>query len=328
MRACVLTPEGLTVASTPDPQPTSNHVVVAVRTAGLNRRDHWITVGKYPGVLLPVVLGSDACGVVDTPGHALDGQRVVIDPSMSWDADFDTQGDDYQILGMPLQGTLAERISVPASNVYAAPDHCSDAEAAALPLAGVTAWRATMKRAGVQRGEHVLVTGIGGGVATFAAQIAKAAGCKVWVTSSKSANIERAIDMLGVDGGALYSDADWAKQIAKQSGHIDAVIDGAGGAGINDCLGLVRPGGRIAIYGATAGAVPNMNLHRLFWKQITIAGSTMGSPRDMADWLAFASAHRLQPVVDSVYELDNVADAFARLATSEQFGNIVVRVAE
>ncbi len=328
MRACVLTQEGLSVASVPDPQPTANHVVVAVRTAGLNRRDHWITVGKYPGVRLPVVLGSDGCGVVDAEGHALDGQRVVIDPSMSWDATTDTQGSDYQILGMPLQGTLAERIAVPAGNVHTAPRHCSDAEAAALPLAGITAWRATAKRAAVRSGQHVLVTGIGGGVATFAVQIAKAMGCKVWVTSSKTANLERAAQVLGTDGGALYTEADWAKQILSQAGHIDAVIDGAGGPGFNDCLGIVRPGGTIAVYGATAGAVPTMNLHRVFWKQITIAGSTMGSPQDMADWLAFVNDHQIRPVVDSEYMLSNTAQAFARLASSEQFGNIIVRIAE
>lgn len=327
MRACVLTSEGLTVTSVTDPTAVGNNVLVHIRSAGLNRRDHWITVGKYPGVQLPVVLGSDGCGVVSAEGHPLNGQRVVIDPSMSWDATTDTQGNDYQILGMPLQGTLAERISVPASNLHLAPEHCSDAEAAALPLAGVTAWRATAVRAGVQSGQHVLVTGIGGGVATFAAQIAKAMGCKVWVTSSKQRNLDNAQELLDVDGGALYTDPAWPKHILAQAGHIDAVIDGAGGAGFNDCLGVVRPGGTVAVYGSTAGTVPSMNLHRVFWKQITIAGSTMGSPSDFSRWMAFVRQHKLRPVVDSVFEIDRVAAAFERLASSEQFGNIIVRVA-
>lgn len=326
MKACVLTPEGLQLQDVETPKATQGAVTVRLFAAGLNRRDFWITEGKYPGIQLPVVLGSDGCGIVEAADHALNGQRVVIDPSLSWNVATDTQGSDYSILGMPHQGTLAERIVVPAHNVFPVPPHCSVTEAATLPLAGVTAWRATVTRARVKAGQHVLVTGIGGGVATFAAQIAVAMGCRVWVTSSKPHNLERASELLGVEGGALYTETNWTQQILSQAGHINAVIDGAGGLGFNDCLGLLHPGGTISTYGATAGAVPNLNLHRIFWKQITVAGSTMGSPADFAAWLAFVHEHRLQPVVDSVFSLDECAKAFARLATSQQFGNVVVSI--
>lgn len=328
MRALILTDDGLALGEAPSPQATADTVVLRVLAAGLNRRDHWIRLGLYAGIVRPCILGSDVCGIVAQAADAsLVGQRVIVDPSLGWGDDADAQGRDYGILGMPSAGTLADEVAVPRANLYPAPAHLTDEQAAALPLAGVTAWRALMRQGQCRSGDRVLITGIGGGVATHALTFAVAAGAEVWVTSSKTANIDRAV-ALGARGGVEYTADGWAAALTRQAGGIDLVVDGAGGAGVNDLLGVVRPGGRLVFYGATQGAVPSLNMHRIFWKQLHLTGSTMGTAEDMAAMVAFVAEHRLVPVVDSVYPMTEAVAAFDRMATTGQFGNLVVRVAE
>ena len=206
MQAVVLTEVGkpLAMQDRPVPQAGAGQAVVKVRAAALNRRDFWITRGLYPDVRCPVILGSDAAGVVTAVGSGVDpswvGREVVIDPGLDWGDTPCAQGDAFRILGMPDDGTFAEAVAVPAGQLRAKPAHLSWEEAAALPLAGVTAYRAVVVQGRVAAGQRVLVTGIGGGVATFALQIARAAGATVFVTSSSADKIASAI-ALGAKAG-------------------------------------------------------------------------------------------------------------------------------
>jgi NADPH:quinone reductase-like Zn-dependent oxidoreductase len=272
----------------------------------------------YPGIKLPVVLGSDGVGYIDD-------RRVILNPGLDWGSSQAVQSADFHVLGMPSDGTLQEQIVVPATQVYDAPDHLSDEEAAALPLAGVTAYRALVTKCRPMIGEKVLITGIGGGVALFALQYAVAIGCEVYVTSSSQDKIDQAVD-LGAADGALYTDDNWARQIRDLSNGIDVAIDSAGGAGFAEIPGICNPGARIAFYGGTRGKIHGLNPQVLFWRQISIFGSTMGSDRDFVDMLDFVNRHDIIPVVDSIYDLKDVDQAFDRMARGDQFGKIVLSV--
>lgn len=313
----------------PDPVPAAGEALVRLEAAALNHRDVYITQGKYPGIVHPAILGSDGCGVVEavTDGDAAwVGRRVVINPSLSWGPNPEVQGPDFSILGMPSHGTLAERIAIPVANLQPAPDHLTSQEAAALPLAGLTAWRALMTRAGLRSGERVLVTGIGGGVALFALQFAVASGAEVWVTSSDPGKIERA-RALGAQGGALYADEGWSKQLQQMApAGFDVIIDSAGGAGFGALVRLLAMGGRLAFYGGTRGKWPEILPQHLFFKQVSILASTMGSPSDFEAMVRFVAQHEIRPVVDGIYDLSQAAEGFARLSEGAQFGKVVFTV--
>ncbi len=302
----------------PMPTPGPAEVRVDLLAAALNHRDLFITQGQYPGVRTPVVLGSDGVGM-------LDGQRVLIQPGLDWGPRMDVQSAEYAILGTPHDGTFAETIAVPRANVYACPDYLSDAEAAALPLAGLTAYRALFNRGAALPGETVLVTGIGGGVATLAVQMAAAYGCRVMVTSSSDDKLAFA-KTLGAEAGVRYTDPDWIEQLEELSGGIDVVVDGAGGEGFSQLIRIMRPGGRIAFYGGTRGKFAPISPQAIFWKQITLAGSTMGSPQEFELMLKFVQAHQIRPVVDSVRPLAELNDALDRMEAGAQRGKLVVSI--
>lgn len=313
----------------PDPTPRAGEARVRLKAAALNHRDVYIRRGQYPGIRWPVIAGSDGCGVVDAVGDDADagwiGQRVVIDPSLNWGDDPRVQGPEYSILGMPRDGTFAEAITVPVGNLHPVPGHLTDHQAAALPLAGLTAYRAVMTRARLRPDEKVLVTGVGGGVAIAALQIARAAGAEVWVTSSRKAKLEAA-ERLGARGGFFYTDAGWRKQAAAEAGAFDVIIDGAGGAGFGDLVRLLAPAGRLAFYGGTAGKWPAILPQHLFFKQVELLASTMGSHAEFGALCPFAETHGIVPVVDRVFDLDDGAAAFERLEAGEQFGKVVLAI--
>ena len=304
--------------SVDDPRPGADEVVVQLRAASLNHRDLYIQQDLYPKLRLPCVLGSDGVG-------QLEGRRVVIQPGLYWGDDERVQSSRYEVLGMPTPGTFAERIAVPRANVFDCPAHLTDAEGAALPLAGLTAWRALMTRASAKTGETVVVTGAGGGVATCAIQFAVAHGCRVWVTSSSAKKIALA-KALGAEGGVDYREADFARQLGELTGGVDVVVDGAGGVGLTELTKVMNPGGRLAFYGGTTGKIPSLSPQLLFWRQLTLAGSTMGSPREFAQMLAFVDAHQVRPVVDSVRPLAELPEAMRRMAAGEQVGKLVVAI--
>jgi NADPH:quinone reductase-like Zn-dependent oxidoreductase len=325
MRALVLDTDGMSVKYVDAPRCGDNDVRVRLHAAALNHRDVYITEGKYARIVLPAILGSDGCGeAVQAPANShLVGKRVVIDPSLEWGDDPRAQGPQFTVLGMPTQGTLAEEICIDARYVHEAPSHLTDEQAAALPLAGVTAWRALMVQGALQAGQTVLITGIGGGVALMAMQLAIAAGARVIVSSTSDTKLARAAE-LGAHATVNVRSDGWTKQ-ASQLGPVDLIVDSVAGEYINDYTNIVRPGGRIAVYGASRGMVPTLNIHRIFWKQITLVGSTMGTQQDFADMLSFVTTHRIVPMVDSVHTFDTAQEAFERMRAGEQFGKIVIR---
>ena len=336
MRAVVLRepggPENLKLEEVPDPSPGVSEVVVRLKAAALNHRDVWIRsgTGAYAGGFKQrVILGSDGAGEVLSVGsggdRSLVGRAVVINPSLDWGNDDAAQGPDFRILGLPDDGTYAQAVRVPAGNVHPKPAALSFEEAAAIPLAALTAYRAVVSRARVQAGETVLVTGIGGGVSTFALQIAAHLGARVLVTSGSDAKLARAREM-GAAGGANYRTQDWAREIAAQSrGGPDVVIDSVGGETFARCVEILKAGGRIASYGATTGPVKDFVLRNLFWKQATAVGTTMGSPREFAAMLKLYD-QGLRPMVDKLFPLADTAAAHRRMEEAGQFGKIVLGI--
>ncbi|GAA3917410.1 zinc-binding dehydrogenase [Hymenobacter algoricola] len=322
----------LTLTEVPTPTPGPGEVLVQLRAAALNHRDVWIQKGQYAGLKFPTILGSDGAGVVSAVGAGTDaqllGQAVLINPGQNWGDNPQAQGKSFTIMGLPNQGTFAEYVSVPAANVYALPAHLSFEQAAALPLGGVTAYRATFTRAGLRAGERVLISGVGGGVAILAMQLAVAAGAEVWVTSGSAQKIERAT-ALGAQGGANYNDENWAADLVKRAGGgFDVIVDSAAGPGFGALLDAAAPGGRIVFYGGTLGAMASLPPAKIFWKQLSILGSTMGTDEDFAALIRFVAEHRLVPVVDQVFALAEGEKAMRRMDGGQQFGKIVLRVSE
>lgn len=318
-----------TVIDTEKPVPGPGEVVVQVKAASLNRRDVWIQHGRYFLKEYPAILGSDCAGVVSEAGPDVDqawvGQEVVVDPGTHWGDNPRAHSSDYKILGMPQPGSFAEYVKVSAQSLHPKPAHLSFEQAAALPLAGLTAYRALFTKCELQPAEKVLVTGAGGGVAMFAVQFAVAAGAEVWVTSGADEKIEKAT-ALGANGGVNYRQDGWSKELKAQTGGFDVIIDSAAGEGFVQLVKLAKPGGRIGIYGGTTGMIGHINPAEIFWKQLTIYGSTMGTAEDFAAMLRLVTENRLQPVVDVVFPLEQAEQAMRYMDAGRQFGKIVLKV--
>lgn len=330
MKALVIPAIGaLELRDEPMPTPGPREVCVSIRAAALNHRDVWIWQGQYAGLKFPCIPGSDGAGVVVSVGEDVSeewiGREVIINPSFNWGENQRAQSDGFAILGLPRDGTLAEHIAVPVSQLSPKPAHLSWEEAAALPLAGLTAYRAVFSRANLRPGERVLISGIGGGVAIFSLQFARAVGAEVWVTSSSEEKIERA-RTLGATGGFNYTAADWAKKAAQSPGLFAVVVDSAGGPGFEQLIDATAPGGRVVFYGATRGNPPSLSMRKVFWRQINLLGTTMGSPHDWAGLIKFVGQHALKPVVSDVFPIERGRDAFALMQQGGQFGKIVLRV--
>ncbi len=311
-------PQNLRVEQVERPQAQAGETLVRVHAASLNRRDVFITQGLYPNIQLPRILGADAAGEAN-------GKPVVVDPTIGWGGDERVWEGGATILGMPRDGTFAQFVAVPSGNVHAKPAHLSDEQAAVLPLAGVTAFRALFTRGRLRAGETVLVTGIGGGVQTFVLLYAKAAGARVAVTSSSVEKLERA-KALGADAAIDYAaDPQWHKTARKLLGSIDMVVDSAGGETFAKALTIVRPGGRVVTYGGTAGDA-NVKMFPVFWNQLDVRGTSMGSPADFRAMLEFVNEHRIVPAIDCVFAMDDAIAAAQRMSEGDQFGKIVLRV--
>ncbi len=309
--------EALTYGDYTDPKQGEGEVLVQLRAAALNHRDVFITQGLYPNIRLPVILGSDGAGVAED-------REVIINPGSDWGDNAAYPSRSYQVLGMPADGTFAQYINVAASRLATKPGHLSWEQAAALPLAGLTAYRALFTRAQLQSGQRVLITGIGGGVALMAAQFALAAGAEVWVTSGSAEKLQRAQKM-GCAGGANYKDADWHKQLSAHAVDFDVILDSSGGESFAHLVKLCRPGGCIVVYGGGKGSASFMPQH-LFWRQISIHGTSMGTDQEFYDMVDFVDRHRIVPVVDSIYALADGNNAFQRMERSLQFGKIVFTI--
>ncbi len=301
----------------PHPIPQPGETLVRIAAAALNHRDIWITKGQYAAIRFPCILGSDGAGWADD-------REVVIYPGRDWGDNPAVQSKTYRILGMPDHGTFAPYIAVPDALLFPKPAHLTMEEAAALPLAGLTAFRALFSRCRTTATDRVLITGIGGGVALMALSFAVAAGATVWVTSGSDEKIRKAIS-LGAAGGANYREADWEKSLHERSGGFDVILDGAAGEGFASLVRLCRPAGRIAIYGGTRGPISGVSPQAIFYRQLNLFGSTMGTPEEFSDMLAWVSQHHIHPVIDRIYFLQAAPEAFDRMEKGAQFGKIVLK---
>jgi NADPH:quinone reductase-like Zn-dependent oxidoreductase len=315
-------PDVLRYEDAPDPEPGVGEVLIELRAAALNHLDLWVRKGM-PSVPKPRILGADGAGVVAAVGEGVDGfgagQRVVINPGIE-------HGDVITVVGEHMDGTHAELIAVPAANVYRLPDELSFEDAAAFPLVFETAYRMLVTRAGLREGEWVLIWGIGSGVGTAALSIAKALGARAIVTSSSEAKLEQA-RRLGADEVVNHVTGDVRAEVKRVTGKgVDVVVEHVGEKTWATSLAAVRPGGRVAVCGATTGPNPPAQLHRVWWKQLTIVGSTMGTKEDFEAAYELVRHRRAVPVVDTVFPLSEIRAAHERLEAAEQLGKIVLRI--
>ena len=302
-------PEVLRYEDAPDPEPAPGDVLVELRAASLNHLDLWIRKG-LPSVPKPRILGADGAGLVD-------GRRVVINPGIE-------HGDRITVVGEHMDGTHAELIAVPETNVYAIPDEMSFEEAAAFPLVFETAYRMLVTRAGLREGEWVLVWGVGGGLASAANVIAKALGARTIVTSSSDDKLGRVEADFKVNHGS--QDVVEAVKEATGGHGADVVVESVGEATWQRTLQAAAQGGRVTVCGATSGPNPPAALHRVWWKQLSIFGSTMGRKTDFEGAYELVKSGRAKPIVDEVFPLSEARAAHERMEGGEQLGKIVLRI--
>ena len=316
-------PDGFVVTKLPDPEPGPGEAKVDLVAAALNRREWWIRNGRK--VPLPAILGSDGAGVVSAVGPGVPGvsvgDEVVIYPGIGWGDDEAASADDFVLVGVPGQGTYAEQVVVRAEQLRPRPQRWSWLETAALPVAGLTAWRALVTCAGAGPGKTVLVTGAGGGVATLAIQIGVALGARILVTTSSPEKLDRARE-LGAEDGADYCDRTWPERL----GPVDAVIDSVGGDVWRDSVAALRPGGVLVAFGDTGGEVGSVPIADFFFRYLRIHGTTLGSPREFDALLAHCAGASWRPVIDSVYPLAEVAKAHERLEAPDRFGKVLLEI--
>ena len=319
----------------PDPEPGPGQVRIAIRAAALNHLDLFVR-GGIPHVPLPQIPGADGAGVVDALGEGVDdltpGDRVLLQPGLSCNAcEFCRRGEQslcvkYRLLGEHVHGTFAGKIVVPARNVFPIPARLSFEQAAAFPLVYQTAWRMIVGRAAVRPGETVLVHGGGGGVAGAAIEIAKLAGARVFATTSGEEKVRRLAEA-GAEVVLDYRKEDVARSIKEATGKrgVDVVVDCVGEKTWTTSLQAVAKGGRIVTCGATTGPNPKEELRLVFWKQISILGSTMANDREFRTLLSAVAAGTLTPRIDRVFPLEQAREAYERLEEGRQHGKIVLR---
>ena len=330
-------PEVLRYEDAPTPSPGPGEVLIALRAAALNHLDLFARSGVVPGVPLPHIGGADGAGVVaaNGPGAARYpvGTRVFFDPGLSdGTCDYCARGehslcDRWQILGEHRDGTFAQAVVMPEINLRPIPETLSFEEAAAFPLVFQTAWRMVVSKARVVPGETVLILGIGGGVALAALQIAKHAGARVFVTSSSDEKLQRAREF-GADVLINHQKTDFSKEVwtITQKRGVDVVIENVGAATWDRSIRALARGGRLVTCGATSGPKPDEDIRRLFTKQVTIYGSTMGTRHDWEQLNRLLAAKTLRPIVDRTFPLEQTAQAEALMERGEQFGKIVLTI--
>lgn len=325
MKAFVYEYGRLTIKQMEEPIADRGEVVVHIRAAGLNRRDLYIPNRQGPDKEA-LILGSDGAGVIDAVGEGVTqfeiGDEVIINPSLGWYENSIAPPEDFDILGMPDHGTFGEKIAISAHQIEKKPQHLSWEEAGVLALASLTGYRAMFTKGKLTEGQTVFIPGAGSGVATFLISFANNIGAKVIVTSRSEAKRNQALK-LGAHL-ALDTNSDWKKELQNET--IDLVIDSVGKATFNKSLSVLKPGGRIVVFGATTEDTVDFNLREFFYGQYELFGSTMGSRDEFRDMLAFIKKHQIRPVIDSVFELDEAQEAFNYLENNDQFGKISLKV--
>jgi NADPH:quinone reductase-like Zn-dependent oxidoreductase len=318
-------PEVLRYEEAPDPQPATDQVLIRLRAASLNHLDVWVRKG-LPSVPKPRILGADGAGVVEALGDGVlgfePGQRVVINPGV-------ISGGRMHVIGEAMDGTHAELVAVTERNVYPIPETLSFEDAAAFPLVFETAYRMLITRARLKLGETVFVWGVGGGVATAALAIAKAFGARVIVTSSNEEKLARARE-LGADETIDHATEDVRARVKEltdgEGAHV--VVETVGDATWKTSLEIAATRGRIVVCGATTGPNPPAGLHRVWWKELDVLGSTMGSKEDFEACLDLVTSGRARPVIDEVLPLEEARAGHERLEAGQQLGKIVFRIGD
>ena len=314
----------LRLTHVPEPAVKKGWVTVRLRAAALNRLDRMM-LDDRPSLGRPSILGSDGAGIVHEVGTGVHGvhpgQEVVISPSMFWGDDMASPGSEYEILGSPTDGTHAELVTVPAENVLSKPDRLNWAEAAALPMAGVTAWRALVTRGGLVSGETVIIGAASSGVGTFAVQIAKELGARV--VAITSANRADAVRSLGADAVVLRTQSGMRPNLAKVAGNADLALDPTG-ALWQPFADALRPGGRLVAVGKMAADQAAIRVQSVYWKQLDIRGSSMGSPRDFDALMRHVETAGWSPVIDSSFPLERINDAYSRLDSPDRVGKVTI----
>ncbi len=331
-------PECVKVEEVPEPKPLKGEIVLQVKSCGLNHLDIWVRKdGRGGAVSRPHILGSDAAGTVAEVGKDVlgvkTGDEAILNPGLSCGhcencrRGENSQCEFFGIIGMNRPGTFAEQVVVPARNVYPKPAHMSFDEAGAFVLSCLTAWRMLITKGELKPGQMVLIHGTGGGVALYALQLAKMAGAGVIVTSSSDEKLSKARQM-GANYGINYKTdnvAERVRDITAGQG-VDIVIDTVGTSTWETDFSAVRRGGKIILCGVTSGHKAETNLQALYWRQLTVMGSTMGSEGELRQMLKAVNAAKLKPVIDSVRPLDEVREAMSRMEEGGQFGKIVLKV--
>jgi NADPH:quinone reductase-like Zn-dependent oxidoreductase len=330
-------PEVLHYEDAAEPKPGPGEVLIALRAAALNHLDLFVRTGGVPKTPLPHIGGADGAGVVAANGAGATkyatGSRVFFDPGLSdGTCDYCARGehslcDRWEILGEHRDGTFAQAVVIPEVNLRPIPEGMSFEEAAAFPLVFLTAWRMVVTKARVRPRDTVLILGIGGGVAIAALQIAKHSGARVFVTSGSDAKLERA-RQLGADVMINHKTSDFSKEVwtATEKRGVDVVIDDVGAATWPGSIRALAKGGRLVTCGATSGPKPEEDIRRIFTKQISIYGSTMGTRHNWEQVTKLLDAGALKPVIDTTYPLEQAATAEQRMERAEQFGKLVLTI--
>lgn len=325
MKAVIHQNGKLLVGEMPEPSAGPGEVVVALRAAGVNRRDLYIP-GRRGDAKEALTLGSDGAGVVESIGEGVSnvqvGDEVILNPSLRWYDNSDAPPEQFDILGMPDNGTFAEKIVLSAEQVEKKPAHLSWEEAAVLALAGLTGYRALVTKGQLQEGDTVFIPGAGSGVATFLISFAKNIGARVIVTSRSEEKRNKALE-LGADL-AIDTNSDWKQELAGET--IDLIIDSVGRATFNRSLDIVKKGGRIVVFGATTEDTVDFDLRSFFYGQYQLFGSTMGSREELRDMLAHVERYQMHPVIDQVFDLEQALEAFKYVEESKQFGKVAFRI--
>ncbi len=330
MQALVLTAPGkVEIQDIPIPKLGPNQALVKIKCAALNRRDQWIREGKYPDIKIGAVLGSDGSGIVEKVADEINepwiGQEVVINPNIEWGDDPEVQSRKYHVLGMPSNGTLCEYLAVNVDRLHHKPSHLNFAQAACLPMGGLTSYRALFRKGHLKERQNVLISGFGGGVAQLAFLFAIATDAHVYVSTGSDEKVNKALS-LGAKGGYNYKKESTYKDIWKTKGGFDLVVDSAGGDQLNAYIKIMRPAGRIVFYGATNGLPSNIDLYRMFWNQLTLQGSTMGNDTEFNEMLNFVSSKKIEPIVDSVNAFADVIGCFDGITDKSRIGKLVVNI--
>ncbi len=330
-------PSVLAIEEMPEPSPGPNEALLAIEAVGLNHLDLWVR-GGVPGhrFPLPITPGCDIAGRIETAGAAVHGwaagDAVLVSPGYGCGAcPACRRGEDslcrfYGILGETRDGGCAERIVVPAGNLIPLPAHLTAEEGASIPLALLTAWRMVVTRAGLRSGETILIHAAGSGVGVMALQIAKMLGAEIYATAGSPEKAERAREM-GAKEVILYRETDFLEEIRRltEKRGVDVVIEHTGAETFERSVRALAKGGRLVTCGATSGPLATIDLRFLFFKSLSILGSTMGSPDELRTAMACVADGRIRPVVDSVFAMADLPAAHRYLEERRAFGKVVMR---